>query len=44
MNEIKRSVIIKLLRDFERTKSIHTACTVCDILIEELNAGRLTLD
>lgn len=43
-NEIKKKTIIKLLKDFEKTRSIDAACTACDILIEELNAGRLTLD
>lgn len=43
MNKIKRSVIIKLLKDFEKTRSIDSACSACDLLIAELNAGRLML-
>lgn len=43
MNEIKRNVIIKLLKNFEKNRSIADACDACDILIEELNAGRLML-
>lgn len=44
MNQIKRNVIIKLLKEFEKTRSITSACDACDILIEELNAGRLTIE
>lgn len=43
MNEIKRSAIIKLLKDFEKTRSIDSACNACDLIIAELNAGRLML-
>lgn len=43
MNKIKRSVIIKLLKDFEKTRSIDAACSACDLIIAELNAGRLML-
>ena len=43
MNEIKRSAIIKLLKDFEKTRSIDSACTACDLIIAELAAGRLML-
>lgn len=43
MNEIKKKTIIKLIKDFEKTRSIDSACTACDLLIEELNSGRLVL-
>lgn len=42
-NEIKKKAIIKLLKDFEKTRSIDAACTACDLIIAELNAGRLML-
>lgn len=43
MNEIKRSAIIKLLKDFEKNRSIAAACEACDLIIDELNSGRLML-
>lgn len=42
-NEIKKKTIIKLLKDFEKTRSIDSACSACDLIIAELNAGRLML-
>lgn len=42
-NEIKKKTIIKLLKDFEKTRAIVSACDACDLLIEELNSGRLVL-
>lgn len=43
-NEIKKRVIVKLLKDFEKTRSIHSACMACDLLIQDLNNGTLNLE
>ena len=43
-NEIKKRIIEKLLKDFEKTRSIHSACMACNLLIEELNNGTLNLE
>lgn len=42
-NAVKIKMIKKLLRDFEINRSIVSACDACDLLIEELNSGRLVL-
>ena len=42
-NEVKKKTIIKLLKEFEKTRSIDAACSACDLIIAELNAGRLML-
>lgn len=43
-NEIKLRLIIKYLKDFELNRSIASACDACDLIIEELNAGRLKFE
>lgn len=42
-NEIKIKIIEKLLEEYESTRSIHAACSACELLIEEIKAGRLVL-
>ena len=42
-NEIKRKVLLNLLEEYSKTKSIHAACEACALLVEEIESGRLVL-
>jgi len=43
MNEVKKAIIISLLKEYNESKSIHAACSACEILVEEIESGRLVL-
>ena len=43
INQIKAAKIRELLKDFDENKSICSACDACELLIEEIKAGRIML-
>lgn len=42
-NQVKAKSILKLLEDYDKNKSIHSACEACTLILEEIKAGRLVL-
>lgn len=42
-NQIKANKIVHLLKEYDETKSICAACDACELLVEEIKAGRLVL-
>lgn len=42
-NEIKRKLIVKLLQEYKKTRSISAACDACDLLNEEIDSGEIML-
>lgn len=43
INKVKAAKIMQLLKEFDETRAISSACDACDLLIEEIKAGRIML-